>query len=113
MDRAGADCVLSYATMGANAIYNHLRHTNVLMLTEGLNLVRVRIPSQLAGKTLIEANVRAITGCLVVAINTEAGTETLPSPDKPLPEIGELLLIGDEDAESRFLAHYRTEATKK
>ena len=113
MDRAGADCVLSYATMGANAIYNHLRHTNVLMLTEGLNLVRVRIPPQLAGKTLIESNVRAITGCLVVAIDTEAGTEALPSPDKPLPEIGELLLVGDEDAESRFLAQYRTEGEKE
>ncbi len=108
MERAGADCVLSYATMGANAIYNHLRHTNVLMLTEGLNLVRVRIPPQLAGKSLIESNVRAVTGCLVVAINTEAGTEALPPPDKPLPEIGELLLVGDEDAESRFLHHYRT-----
>jgi Trk K+ transport system NAD-binding subunit len=112
MDRAGADCVLSYATIGANAIYNHLRHTNVLMLTEGLNLVRVRIPPQLFGKTLIEANVRAVTGCLVVAIDTEAGTEALPPPDKPLPDHGELLLVGDEDAESRFLNHYRSESTK-
>ncbi len=112
MDRAGADCVLSYATMGANAIYNHLRHTNVLMLTEGLNLVRVRIPAQIAGKTLIESNVRAQTGCSVVAINTEAGTEALPPPDKPLPEHGELLLVGDEDAESRFLSHYKKEKEK-
>jgi voltage-gated potassium channel len=110
IDRAGADCVLSYATMGANAIYNHLRHTNVLMLTEGLNLVRVPIPPQLAGRTLSESNVRAITGCMVVAINTEAGTEALPPPDKPLPNQGELLLVGAEDAESRFLSHYRSKS---
>jgi voltage-gated potassium channel len=112
MDRAGADCVLSYASMGAHAIYNHLRHTNVLMLTEGLNLVRVRIPPSLIGKTLRETNIRQRTGCMVVAIDSDNGAEVLPAPDKPLPHSGELLLIGDEDAESRFLDYYRAENEK-
>jgi len=107
IDRAGADCVLSYASLGANAISNHLRHTNVLMLTEGLNLIRVKIPPELVGRTLRDANVRAQTGCLVVAIDTPAGTQALPPPDQPLPGDGDLLLVGDEDAEARFLARYR------
>jgi Trk K+ transport system NAD-binding subunit len=106
IDRAGADCVLSYASLGATAIANHLRHTNVLMLTEGLNLVRVKIPAELAGRTLIEAGVRAQTGCLVVAIDTAEGTRALPAPDQPLPTTGELLLVGDDEAEARFLARY-------
>ncbi len=107
MDRAGADCVLSYSSMGANAIANHLRHTNVLMLTEGLNLVRVPIPTQLVGKTLAEAGVRSLTGCMVVAIHTAAGTEALPPPDRPLPDEGDLLLVGDSESAARFLARYR------
>ena len=107
IDRAGADCVLSYASLGANAISNHLRHTNVLMLTEGLNLIRVKIPPELAGRTLQDSNVRAQTGCLVVAIDTAAGTQALPPPDQPLPADGDLLLVGDEDAEARFLTRYR------
>jgi voltage-gated potassium channel len=107
IDRAGADCVLSYASLGANAISNHLRHTNVLMLTEGLSLVRVKIPAELVGRTLKDAGVRAQTGCLVVAIDTPAGTQALPPPDQLLPADGDLLLVGDEDAEARFLARYR------
>ncbi len=107
IDRAGADCVLSYASLGANAISNHLRHTNVLMLTEGLNLIRVKIPPELVGRSLKDANVRAQTGCLVVAIDTPTGTQALPPPDQPLPADGDLLLVGDEDAEARFLARYR------
>jgi Trk K+ transport system NAD-binding subunit len=107
IDRAGADGVLSYASMGANAISNHLRHTNVLMLTEGLSLVRVKIPREIAGKTLIEAGIRAQTGCMVVAVDTAHGTQALPPPDVPLPMEGELLLVGDYEAEARFLARYR------
>jgi Trk K+ transport system NAD-binding subunit len=106
-DRAGADCVLSYASLGAHAISNHLRHTNVLMLTEGLNLMRVKIPTELAGRTLQESGLRAQIGCLVVAIDTPAGTQALPPPDQPLPAVGDLLLVGDEDAEARFLTRYR------
>ena len=107
IDRGGADCVLSYASLGANAITNHLRHTNVLMVTEGLNLVRVKIPAELAGRSLKDIGLRAQTGCLVVAIDTPAGTQALPPPDQPLPADGDLLLVGDVDAEARFLARYR------
>lgn len=107
VDRAGADCVLSYASLGANAISNHLRHTNVLMLTEGLSLIRVKIPPELVGRTLMESGVRAQTGCLVVAIDTPTGSQALPPPDQRLPQEGDLLLVGDEDAETRFLTRYR------
>jgi Trk K+ transport system NAD-binding subunit len=108
IERAGADCVLSYSSMGANAITNHLRHTNVLMLTEGLNLVRVPIPPQLVGRTLADCAVRSQTGCLVVAIHTPEGTEALPPPDRPLPAHGDLLLVGDGEAEAHFLERYRS-----
>jgi voltage-gated potassium channel len=107
VDRGGADCVLSYASLGANAITNHLRRTNVLMVTEGLNLVRVKIPAELAGRSLKDIGLRSLTGCLVVAIDTPAGTQALPPPDQPLPADGDLLLVGDDEAEARFLARYR------
>jgi K+/H+ antiporter YhaU regulatory subunit KhtT len=68
----------------------------------------VKIPQELVGRTLIESGVRAQTGCLVVAIDTPAGTQALPPPDMPLPADGDLLLVGDEDAENRFLTRYRT-----
>jgi Trk K+ transport system NAD-binding subunit len=106
IDRAGADCVLSYSSMGANAIANFLLHTNVLMLTEGLSLVRVRIPEQLIGKTLAESAVRAQTECMVVAIQTPENTEVLPPPERVFPAEGDLLLVGDGDTETRFLTRY-------
>ncbi len=38
LHRAGADFVLSYASMGANAIFNVLKRGEVLMVAEGLNV---------------------------------------------------------------------------
>ena len=42
---AGADLVMSYASMAANTILNLLKPGELLMLAEGLNIFRVVVPS--------------------------------------------------------------------
>jgi len=106
LHRAGADIVMSYASMGANAILNVLERGRTLMLAEGLDVFRVAIPSKLRGKTLAESQIREETGCVAIAIRTDAGMEVTPDPYERLPEVGELLLIGASDAEERFLDLY-------
>jgi len=65
---AGADLVMSYASMAASAIFNLLKPDDLLMLAEGLNIFRVVMPPSYVDKTLAESQIRSQTGCNVVAI---------------------------------------------
>jgi Trk K+ transport system NAD-binding subunit len=106
LHRAGADIVLSYASMAAGAVMNLLRRGRILMVAEGLNLFKVRMPASLAGKTIAQSTIREDTGCSVVAMETESGTEVVPNPMETMPADAEILLIGTADSEERFLELY-------
>jgi Trk K+ transport system NAD-binding subunit len=107
LHRAGADFVMSYASMGANAIFNMLRDRNVVMLAEGLDVFTVPVPPGLIGKTLGDSGVRARTGCNLLAVG-EGGQMTInPDPATPLVAGARLTLIGDRAAERRFFEKYR------
>jgi voltage-gated potassium channel len=106
LHRAGADFVMSYATIGASILFNMLKRANVLMLTEGLDAFRLPIPPGLVGKSLIEANLRQTTGCSVVAIVQGEHYWVNPDATMPLPEGADLILIGDIEAEHSFLGAF-------
>lgn len=106
LHRAGADFVMSYASMGANIIFNLLKRSDILMLAEGLNVFRMKMPPALAGKSLVETNLRQTTGCNVVAINENSHFEINPNPQLPLPEQSEIVLIGTLEAEQEFFRRY-------
>jgi voltage-gated potassium channel len=107
LHRAGADFVMSYASMGANAIINILEHDDVVMLAEGLDVFRHPAPSQLIGRSLAQSGIREATGCSVVALDT--GSELLinPHPEEPIREGSELILIGTTEGERAFIERYR------
>lgn len=102
--RAGADAVLSYASTGATAVWNAFRPDDTLLVAEGLNVFRRRVPMELAGRTLAEVHLRATTGCNVVAIELDDELLANPEPTVVLPAGADLLLIGDAAAEERFAA---------
>lgn len=104
LHRAGADFVLSYASTGATAIWNALTRDHVLQLAEGLEVFRVPLPTRLVGRTLAESGIRSELGCNVVAVSGDGVMRTNPEPFVPLVEGTELVLIGDTDAEDRFLS---------
>lgn len=106
LHRAGADFVMSYASMGANAILTLLDRSDVLMVAEGLDIFRVPMPSALAGRTLAEANIRRKTGCTVVAWQNGDEMTLNPDPYTPLPATAGLILIGSVAAEKEFLQRY-------
>lgn len=108
LHRAGADSVLSYASTGANAMWNLLTADNTLQLAEGLDVFRVPTPDELAGRPLAESGIRETTGCTVVAVASEDRFEANPDPGAPLVAGTELVLIGDSDSEHRFLTRYPT-----
>jgi len=106
LHRAGADIVMSYASMGASSMMNLLKRSEILMVAEGLDLFSVRVPRELVERTIAESRIRERTGCSVVAIRTERGMEVVPGPEVHLPAEADLLLIGTLDAEERFLGRF-------
>lgn len=103
LHRAGADFVLSAASVGADAILNHLQHGTTLMMVEGLFAKRVAVPPGLRGRTLAEAQVRARTGCSVVAFGQGDELVVGPPADLRLPDRGQLVLIVTPETEQRFV----------
>lgn len=107
MHRAGADFVMSYATMGANTIFNIMEGQDVLTLAEGLNIFNHTVNQKLAGKSLITSNIRQDTGCTVVAIKCkDDGMVVSPNPNRILELNQELILIGSSDGENDFSSQY-------
>jgi len=108
LHRAGADFVLSYASMGATVVLNMLRRGRMLFVAEGLDVFTAPVPRALVGRTLADSHLRQETGCSVLAVRTAAQTRTTGPLDvsRPLPANGELILIGDREAEDRFFARY-------
>ncbi|WP_200836450.1 potassium channel family protein [Dietzia lutea] len=105
LHRAGADAVLSYASIGAAAIWNTLGWRPRLVIAEGVDVFRTPMPRALRGRSLREVQIAKRTGCQVVALNRNGQFE-LPDHDAALPSDAELLVIGDEAAEQRFVERY-------
>ena len=106
LHRAGADFVMSYASMGANAVFNLLERGGTLMVAEGLDVFKLRMPTSLAGKTIAESGIRPTTGCTVIALDSDGTTQVNPDPTRPLPAEAEMILIGSAEGESRFLGKF-------
>jgi voltage-gated potassium channel len=101
--RAGADSVLSYAGTGSAAIWNQFRGDETLLVAQGLHVFRAPIPRELAGKSLADAHLYRRTRCNVVAVDHGDRIEANPDAHAPLPSDGELVLVGTDVAEARFV----------
>lgn len=100
--RAGADDVLSYASMGAAEIWNHFRGNDALVVAEGLDVFRSPVPFSMRGKTLADSHMRAATGCNVVAIEIDGVLVGNPGRDVVLEANTSLVLIGDAASQTRL-----------
>ncbi len=106
LHRAGADFVMSYASMGANIIFNLLKRNDIVMITEGLNLFRVKLPVELAAKTIGETEIQQNTGCYITAVYAGGKMHVNPDPSMRLPAESEVILIGSIEAENTYLKIY-------
>lgn len=103
LHRAGADFVMSYVSIGANAIFNFLKNEDTWMLAEGLNIFRMKAPKSLVDKDLARSGIREVTECSVVAIRDDGILSINPDPQKLIREGTELILIGTNEGERKFV----------
>ena len=93
--RAGADFVLSYASLGAQAVLSVLKGKELLVLGEEVDVVTVPTPEAFAGRTLAETEIGARTGMSVIALHHEGATTTELTAETVLERGSQMLLLGD------------------
>jgi Trk K+ transport system NAD-binding subunit len=106
LHRAGADFVMSYASMGANVIFNILERNDVLMIAEGINVFNLETPKKLVGKTIMSSDIRRNTGCSILSIEKNGEQIVNPDPGTMLEEGTEIVLIGNKEGEEEFIRRY-------
>lgn len=109
LHRAGADLVLSSASMGANVIFNELRGSGNLLLAEGVSIFPCPVPESMAGRLVSECAVRSISGCTIIAVEHDGERIINPDIGYRLPAGGKMLLIGTLEAEEVFLREFKPE----
>jgi Trk K+ transport system NAD-binding subunit len=102
MYRAGADYVLSLATVSGRMIASTiLDDEDVLSLDQQVDVVRTPAPG-LVGRTVGGALVRTKTGCTVVGIERDGDVITDVGPDARIQEGDELIIAGTDRGIHRF-----------
>jgi voltage-gated potassium channel len=100
--RAGADFVLSYTTLGIEAVMSVLRGYPPVLLGEGVELFSVRVPPSLAGKPLRASAIGSRTGLSVVALQQGPQMLTQLTAETPLPAGADLLMLGSLEQRRAF-----------
>jgi Trk K+ transport system NAD-binding subunit len=107
MYRAGADYVLSLATVSGRSIASEILDTGaILSVDTNVNVVRTEAPG-LVGETVAGANVRNRTGCTIVAVERDGERYTVVDPDFQIQEGDTLVVAGTDEGTSQFQALFR------
>jgi Trk K+ transport system NAD-binding subunit len=101
--RAGADYVLALAVVSGRMLASTILDEEVMGFDKQIEVVKTRCP-RLARRTLRDADVRARTGCTVVAVERDGTTITDVGPDFEVRASDELVVVGTDADINRFAA---------
>ena len=99
---AGADLVMSYASLGAGTIYQILQPDGISVFSEGLSVLSITAGVQFGGKTIKHSTIREKTGCSILAIKRQDQMIISPEPEFEITETDELIIIGTTENEKRI-----------
>lgn len=104
--RAGADYVLSLPTVTGRILFSILMEDDEVLSTDTMyEVVRTGAP-KLDGSTLREANIRAETGCTVVAVERNGGLISELQPDFKFRKEDQLIVVGSDQTVNEFRKKY-------
>ncbi|GAB5534379.1 MAG: NAD-binding protein [Rubricoccaceae bacterium] len=101
--RAGADFVLSYASLGVQAVISVLEGKEMLVLGEHVDLFSVPTPRSLHGKALADAGIGGHTGMTVIALRRNGEVTTELTGETRLSAGTELVMMGDPEQRKDFV----------
>ncbi len=97
IQRAGADLVLSYATLGVETLWALIAGRPTVVLGEGVELQRLTVPARFEKMTLAEAGIGARTGLNVIALEAQGEAARPARPSMTLEPGAELIVVGSEE----------------
>ncbi|MEW6488216.1 MAG: NAD-binding protein [Thermodesulfobacteriota bacterium] len=100
--RAGADFVLSYASLGAEAVLALLQGREAVILGEGFDLFYLPVPRSLEGSTVAESEIRRRSGLNLLAVRLPDHHTVLATAATELVPGSELVLLGSEEQRRAF-----------
>jgi Trk K+ transport system NAD-binding subunit len=100
--RAGADFVLSYTTLGIEAVMSLIRGYPPVLLGEGVELFAVPVPTSLSGRILADSGIGSRTGLSVVALQHGPELTAPITSETVLPRGAELVMLGSEQQRMVF-----------
>ena len=100
--RAGADFVLSYTTLGIEAVMSVLRGYPPVLLGEGVELFALPVPARLASRSLRESGIGSRTGLSVVALQQGEQLTAPLTSETVLPAGAKLLMLGSHEQRVAF-----------
>ncbi len=105
---AGADFVVSRASVGASILLNIIESKTSVFLTEGINVFRRSLPPRLVGQSIAASRIRPETGCSIVALEPPGKGDPIvvPPPETILEKGMGLILIGSPEQEEAFSRLY-------
>ena len=92
--RAGADLVLSYATLGMESVMSFIEGRDATLLGGGLEIFSIRVPRKLEGKRLAESEIGARTGLNLISLEQEGQVINSPPATTVLRAGGEMAVVG-------------------
>ncbi len=104
--RAGADFVLSYNSLGVEAVLSLWRGHELLVLGEGVELFTIPVPESLAGQALRDTGIGSRTGMSVVAVKQEDAMQTNLTGEAVLQPHAILIVLGSLDQRRMFAEIY-------
>jgi Trk K+ transport system NAD-binding subunit len=102
IQRAGADFVLSYASLGVQGVLAIVQGREPVVLAEGVDLFHIPVPRTLVRRTLAEARINERTGLNVIGVQRDEQVLTTAAADLRLEAGGSLLAIGSAIERERF-----------
>ena len=100
--RAGADFVLSYTTLGVEAVISLLRGYELVVLGEGVELFSIPVPKPLQGRRLSQSGIGSATGMSVVALEHAGSLVTKLTAETILQPAAMLLMLGSLEQRKKF-----------
>jgi voltage-gated potassium channel len=104
--RAGADFVLSYTTLGIEAILALLRGHEPVLVGEGVELFTIPVPERLADRALRDSAIGSDTGLSVVALKIGNEMVTQLTGETVLPSGADLLMLGNREQRRVFAENF-------
>ncbi len=92
--RAGANFVLSEASLGAKLVMSVLQGRELMVIGEQVEVFVRPIPPRLAGLSLADSQIGSLTGLVVIGIQHDGVTHGTPPATEPIEAGTSLVLLG-------------------